>query len=565
MNFKRLFLALSLLLATAISAQASLGEQVKKIKCGKGVTLTGVVYCGDEPVEGVAVTDGSQIVRTDSNGIYRIASTKPYGLVYISTPSGYEPTRDRNIIPHFWAKTTLAPKKRERHDFELRKVADSRFSIFMCADSHFCNDTKRGDLAYFSEHHMPIVQSVYNEVKSNPVYTIFLGDITWDQYWVRANFDLDSVPEFLNENNYPMPVYTIMGNHDNDPSIPAGENTDFLAANRYRNVFGPTFYSMDKGGVHFVMLDNIVYKNTVKAGEKLKPGVVGSRNYEVYVDEAQLDWLRKDLASVDKSTTLVVCMHSPLRRLSEKGNASRAFKKGTEEALLAILKDFADVRIFAGHMHQSHCLKIGGYPNITEYTTPSVCGELWKTPNETGRNFCDDGTLAGFTLCTFDGGKLTDRVYYGQKGETTPIRMYDMNSVAKYYAESKDAPMLHHLCELLPNQKYYAAAEFAGYVYINCWYCDRGVKVEATEAGKPLEVEKVKSSDPWSAVAILGPAMKKKHKINKRNNKLSIVEHLYRVKPESADTPVTVTVTTPYGTKYTQTLERPAAFPAFDK
>ena len=562
MNFKRLFLVTALL-ALALSAQAALGDQIKKIKCGKGVTLTGVVYCDDKPVEGVAVTDGVNIVRTDKEGIYRLVSQKPYGLVYISTPSGYEPMNE-DVVPEFWAKTTLAPKKRERHDFALKKVDDSRFSVLMCADSHLCN-SDRGDLAFFSDYHMPLVRRVCDEVKDAPVYTIILGDITWDQYWVRANFDIDRSRRFLNENNYPTQVYTIMGNHDNDPSVPAGERTDFLAANRYRNVYGPTFYSMDKGGVHFVMLDNIVYKNTVKPGEKLKPGVVGSRNYDVYVDDAQLDWLRKDLASVDKSTTLVVCMHSPLRRLSEKGNASRAFKKGKEEALLDILKDYKDVRIFAGHMHQSHCLNIKGYPNITEYTTPSVCGELWKTPKHTGLNFCDDGSWAGFVLCTFDGGKLTDRTYCAQTGDNTPIRMYDMNTVGRYYAESKETPMLKHLCELLPNQKDYSAEEYANYVYINCWYCDHGVKIEASEAGKPLQVEKVKTSDPWSAVAILGPAMKKKHKTNARNNKLSIVEHFYRVRTEAPDTPVTVTVTTPYSTKYTQTLERPAAFPAFRK
>ncbi len=564
MKFKRLLFTFALL-AITVSAQAALGDQIKKIKCGKGITLTGVVYCDDKPVEGVAVTDGVEIVRTDKDGIYRLASQKPYGLVYISTPSGYEPTTDRNIIPQFWAKTTVAPKKRERHDFALKKVDDSRFSIIMSTDSHFCNDTKRGDLAYFSEHYMPVVRQAFDKVKSTPVYTIMLGDLTWDQYWVRANFDLESVTPFLNRNDYPTQVYTIMGNHDNDPSVPAGENTDFLAENRYRGVFGPTFYSMNKGGIHFVMLDNIVYKNTVKPNEKLKPGVVGSRNYDVYINDAQLEWLRKDLASVDKSATLVICMHSPLRRLSEKGSASRAFKKGKEEAFLDILKDYKDVRIFAGHMHQSHCLKIKGYPNITEYTTPSVCGELWKTPNHTGLNFCDDGSWAGFVLCSFDSGKLTDRVYYGQDGSTNPIRMYDMNAVRRYYAESNDAPMLKHLCEVLPNQKDYSAEEYADYVYINCWYCDRGVKVEASEAGKPLQVEKVKTSDPWAAVSVLGPAMKKKHKTNKRNNILSIVEHTYRVKTEASDTPVTVTVTTPYGTQYTQTLERPAAFPAFKK
>ena len=564
MNFKKITLLLALLVMT-LSVDAALGDKIKKIKCGKDITLTGVVCCGDEPVAGVAVTDGVNIVRTDADGIYRLASQKKYGLVYLSVPAGYEPLgKENGIVPDFWATTTLAPKKRERHDFELKKVDDSRVSMIICTDSHLCN-SDRGDLQFFTQNHMPVVRRVYDEVKDAPVYTVILGDITWDRFWTMTGFSIDNVVPYLTENNYPTQVYTVMGNHDNDPSVPAGENTDLLATARYRNVFGPTFYSMDKGGFHFVMLDNIVYKNEFNPKEKLKPGVVGSRNYDVYVDEAQIDWLRKDLAAVAKSTPIVVCMHSPLRRMAENGGVKAAFKKGKEQALLDLLKEYESVRIFAGHMHQSHCLPIEGYPNITEYTLPSVCGELWKTPKHTGINFCDDGSWAGFMLCTFDGGTLRNRTYYSQTGSDSPLRLYDMNSVSKYYAESKDATMLKHLCELLPNQKDYSAAEYADYVYINCWYCDRNVKIEADEAGTPLQVEEVKGSDPWGAVAILGPSLKKKKKGNKRSNTLSVVEHLYRVKTQSATTPVTVTVTTPYGERYTQTLERPAAFPAFGK
>ncbi|MGN0091849.1 MAG: metallophosphoesterase N-terminal domain-containing protein, partial [Alistipes sp.] len=313
MNFKKLTLLLALLVMT-LSADAALGDKIKKIKCGKDITLTGVVCCGDEPVAGVAVTDGVNIVRTDADGIYRLASQKKYGLVYLSVPAGYEPL-GKGIVPDFWAATTLAPKKRERHDFELKKVDDSRVSMIMCADTHLCN-SDRGDLQFFAQNHIPAVRRVYDEVNDAPVYTVILGDITWDRFWTMTGFSIDNVTPYLTENNYPTQVYTIMGNHDNDPSVPAGENTDLLATARYRNVFGPTFYSMDKGGFHFVMLDNIVYKNEFNPKEKLKPGVVGSRNYDVYVDEAQIDWLRKDLAAVAKSTPIVVCMHSPLRRIA---------------------------------------------------------------------------------------------------------------------------------------------------------------------------------------------------------------------------------------------------------
>ena len=63
----------ALLLSVSTAAIAGVyGDKVKKIKSPKGTTLTGVVYCGDEPLAGVSVTDGREIVKTDNNGIYRI-------------------------------------------------------------------------------------------------------------------------------------------------------------------------------------------------------------------------------------------------------------------------------------------------------------------------------------------------------------------------------------------------------------------------------------------------------------------------------------------------------------
>ena len=91
----------------------------------KGTTLTGVVKCDGKAISGVAVTDGEQIVYTNNRGVYNIISTKPYGLVYITTPSGYEPQMKDSVRPAFWAKTMEAANVKERHDFELKKVDDS--------------------------------------------------------------------------------------------------------------------------------------------------------------------------------------------------------------------------------------------------------------------------------------------------------------------------------------------------------------------------------------------------------------------------------------------------------
>lgn len=558
---KLVIFALLLSVSTAVIA-GGYGDKVKKIKSPKGTTLMGVVYCGDEPLAGVSVTDGREIVKTDKDGIYRIASTKPYGLVYISAPSGFAPTSKDGIMPQFWASTAAPAKKCERHDFELKKVDDKQFSIIFCSDSHFCNDPKRNDLHFFKTDHMAAVNKAFADAKEHPVYTLHLGDVTWDRFWAKTGFDLPQVPKLLSECNYPTLVYAIMGNHDNDPSVPHGENTDFIAENRWRETFGPTFYSMNIGGIHFVMLDDIVYKNELKAEMKRAQGVAGSRNYDCYVSPAQLEWLKKDLVSIDKSTPLIICMHASLLSRDDKGDVVRGLKKGEGEKLINAIKDFDCVRIFSGHKHQSHFFEVDGYPNISETNIPSICGELWDTGNKIGRNICDDGADAGLLLCSFDGKDITNKTFYGHR-DNIPIRMYDMNSVRDYYADSKDSAMLGHARELLPNQTNYADDQFENYVYINCWMCDNGTTVEVTEEGKPLVVESIKSSDPFASIAIIAANMQKKTKPDERMNRDSLVIHMYRVKTESATTPITVTVKTPFGETYTQTLERPAEFPNF--
>lgn len=51
-------------------------------------------------VEGVAVTDGRTIVRTDAKGRYRLASASDAEFVYLTLPDGYEIPAEA-ARPHF--------------------------------------------------------------------------------------------------------------------------------------------------------------------------------------------------------------------------------------------------------------------------------------------------------------------------------------------------------------------------------------------------------------------------------------------------------------------------------
>lgn len=528
------------------------------INSPEGTTLTGVVKCDGEAISGVAVTDGEQIVYTNERGEYNIASAKPYGLVYITTPSGYEPAMKDSVRPNFWAKTVEAIDVKERHDFELKKVDDSTFSVLMFSDTHFCNDPKRNDVKHFKELVMPAINRAAAETPHN-IFSVNLGDITWDRFWYATGLSIESVPQHLADNGFPMPFYCVNGNHDYDPSVPATDNPNVNAIKRFSDTFGPTFYSMNRGGVHFVMLDNIIYKNEVKENQKTAKGVVGSRNYDLYVDDAQLAWLAKDLQSVDKTTPVVVCMHAPLFSYNADGEQVSGFTDDKAEALVELVKGFESVRFFTGHSHRTMSFVHPEYPNIVEYNVTSVGGDLWTTPDKYGLNIGEDGADAGFYLCTFNNGELSKRWYSAEGGSEYPFRAYDMNEVAKVYKQSKE---LQYLCKLQKNQIDYSKPKFKNYIYVNCWIWENGCTLTATENGKPLKVEKSADSDPLAAKVIFAkPNIFETTKESKKTNRLSRAANMFRFKTSSATTPVVITLTTPDGQSYTQTFNRPTAFP----
>lgn len=524
----------------------------------KGTTLTGKVLCDNKPVAGVAVTDGEQIVTTDARGVYNIVSTKPYGLVYISTPSGYEPAMKDAVRAAFWARTTAPADKKERHDFELKKIDDSCFSVMMFSDTHFCNDPKRDDFTHFKNMAMPAINRAAADAEGT-LFAINMGDITWDRFWYATGVSIESVPQHLIDNQFPMPFYCVHGNHDYDPSVPSTDNPNVNAIQRYCNTFGPTFYSMNRGGVHFVMLDNILYKNEVKESQKTGEGVVGSRNYDLYVDDAQLAWLAKDLSAVEKSTPIVVCMHAPMFTYNDNGEQVYGFIDGKTELLVDLLKNFESVKVFSGHSHRTMSFVHPDYPNIVEYNITSIGGDLWNTPSKSGINIGEDGADAGLYLCTFEGKSFTKRWYSTEGGSEYPFRAYDMNQVAKVYKNSKE---LQYLCRLQRNQVDYSARAYANYIYVNCWTWEAGSTITITQNGKELKVEKVTDSDPLAAKVVFAkPTIFKTKKESAKTNRLAIAANMFRAKATDATSPVVITLITPTGGKFTQTLTRPTAFP----
>ena len=559
---------LSTLLALAVccnlSAQSTFTSTLKA-KPAKGATIYGTVECDGRPLEGVAVSDGFSIVKTDKKGVYNLISAKRNGNVFITIPSGYEaPVAEGDVQPQYWAALTADSKTAERHDFTLKAVDNDRHVMLAITDIHLSNQL--GDIEQLERIVMPRIRSEVERYRKQgiPVYTMCMGDSSFDLFWYDFLFDIKDFRNTIGRIGYPTPIFHTMGNHDNDGATPCDENTDFNATAKYRKTFGPTYYSINIGKVHYVMLDNIHYIN--KPGGKKAKGIVGSRNYSYDISPEQLAWLEQDLALVtDKTTPIVIGVHSPIYRYKNgmNGKININLDEQSGKALTALLQPFSNVHVLSGHAHRNRVTygktdtSQPELANIIDHNIVAVSGSLWYSSGFGGPMLGSLGEPAGCKIFTIDN---TDIKWYfkpTQFSAEEQFRCFDMNSVRDYFATNGEVKVfLDHF----PKRTNYAEWEQDNSVMIHVWDWAPDWKIEVTENGKPLEVIRKKAENPQMIVGLDIPNTVWLIKFDKKNNKRKLHPHMFHVVASAADTPIEVTVTDSFGKQYRQTMERPKPF-----
>ena len=547
---------ISILLLSLLSAPQLWGKSV--IVPEKGVTVMGVVSCEGRPMEGVLVSDGAIFTRTDSNGVYQLRSLKHYGSVFVITPSGYEPMVKRGILPRFWAPLNVDKiQKLEQHDFELRRVDNDNHRMIFLADLHL--SSRNDDMLQFKRLCLPALRGSAMAVRdSMPVYSMVLGDLCRNDSWYSQDIDPTDVLSVLATMRYPTMVYTVMGENEYDGAVPAGVMTDHTASELYAGGCAPRFYSINIGKVHYVVLDNTVFRNEEGDG-KYPTEVVGKRNYDRRVSGDQLAWLRRDLAFVeDKSTPIVVCMHHSALRTTNKGTLVKNFTKAEDtDSLVACFADFSSVRFVTAHTHRRRVAAPKEYPNIMEHNVAALSGSGWETVYNGYHHLCTDGGAAGFELFDYKGREV--QWHYepiSERGAT--FRVYDMNSVSRYYQKSGD---VKNMLRAYPGKRVdYGTEEFKNYLYINYWTEEPNSKLRVWEGDKDLKVRRVQQDDPLFSLA----SIVVRHR-NARGKRLNVgrntSQHLFRAKCAKDSTTVVVVATDPFGRSVTDTIVRPRPFP----
>lgn len=350
-------------------------------------TISGTVSGDDGALlEGVVISDGVNCVKTDSKGKYYLPtnlSTAEY--VFVSTPSGYAaPVEDGHAI--FWKFLKDCTKGADgKYDipFSLKKIANpERYTVFIFADPQPRKSTAGVEkIAYES---LTLCDDMYRDmkelaetIKDRPIYGIGLGDI--------VHQDLTLLPKYrTGMATTGISTYNVIGNHDQGHVLMA----DDQASKAYEAIMGPANFSFNLGGMHYLMLDNMIAPDpsTGKYSDECATGLT----------DAIWEWAKKDLAMVPTTTPLMVCAHSPMIR------GISGERSGDHLAdLRAILKKFPKAFVWAGHTHSTYNYAPAG-DVIEAHTVSRVTGELWA--NEfLGAN----GTPRGYIVFEYDNGSIS--------------------------------------------------------------------------------------------------------------------------------------------------------------
>ncbi|RPD45741.1 hypothetical protein DNI29_16420 [Hymenobacter sediminis] len=279
-------------------------------------------------VAGVLVSNGVELVPTDSRGRYHL-STRPGRLVFVVKPRGYAPAQPTS----WYYPPTAAP--RQTADFALRPAAEKN-----AHDVVLLGDIQAGsqdDLYHFN--HL-VTEELYDDPYA---FALTLGDITFDELSVypKTKASLKALGK---------PVYAVFGNHDQNYEVQQAAYAD----STYQRYFGPSYYALQYGSTHVVVLNDVAY--------------LGQKKYEGRVSAEQLTFLTNYLQHSAPQQLHVLAMHIPLGEVVNKAD------------LLRVLAKHPNVAFISAHEHRNR-REYHAQPSGTtwqEVVVGATCGSWWQ-------------------------------------------------------------------------------------------------------------------------------------------------------------------------------------------
>ena len=349
-------------------------------------TLSGHVRTtGGQPVPQAVVSDGYSVVPTDSTGRYTMPRNDSAQFVFLSVPAAYEMPMDTAGSPLLYAR--IEGTGDFTHDFTLTPFADGgkadlHHVLISLGDPQVRNEYDLWRLRNETARDIKALMASYPA--GTHFYASTSGDLVWDEYRLHPRYKA-----VWQEAGIPM--FPAIGNHDHDIHTCGDREADHY----FKAVFGPTYYSFNRGNIHYVVLDDINY--------------IGchSKNYQEGITPAQLRWLERDLAFVPRGKAVVIIAHAPFEGTTV-GNRQQVYNLLAERPPMH--------HIITGHQHMVINREITA--NLYDHTLGTSWGANWSG------HYAVDGAPNGYGV--FEAGKKGfESWYYKATGKP---RDYQINA-----------------------------------------------------------------------------------------------------------------------------------------
>ncbi|WP_181308656.1 calcineurin-like phosphoesterase family protein [Rufibacter sp. XAAS-G3-1] len=435
-------------------------------------TLSGTVRAQGKKLANVAVSDGFTVVKTNRRGQYELPFNQQARFVFVSIPAGYAFPQEKGLAKHY---KPITQNQKATYDFELAPLSqdDKKHSFLIWADPQI---RTKEDVALMMQDSVPDVQRLVQSMGQDTLlHGIGVGDLVWDNHKLFADYNKAVAAMGI-------PFFQALGNHDMDYRLGGDETSDAT----FQKTYGPTFYSFNRGQAHYIVLDDVRYLGT-------------ERDYDGYISEQQLNWLKEDLRHVPKDHLVIINAHIPI---------SNHVKN--REDLFALLKGY-QVHIMTGHTHNNYNMIREG---IYEHVHGTVCGAWWSGP------ICTDGTPNGYGVYEVEGNEL--KWYYKPTGK-------DKSYQVKVHVEE------------LTNQKRMIA---------NVWNWDSAWKVEWYADEKYMgTLQSTKGFDPEAVRTMQGEKLPARRAFAEPSR----TEHLFMAHFGPEVKKIRVVATDRFGNKYENT------------
>lgn len=491
-------------------------DEVVPITVGPGNDLFGRISdASGNPVKGVVVSDGFRCVLTDENGVYQMQRNVSAEFVMYTTPAEYEISLTYYNYPDFFSKIVPGDDNMFRKDFKLKKLpaVETDFTLICIGDPQ-CN-TK--DMRRFAQETIGDIKKTIAK-SSLPVYGLTVGDVVADEPAIfQAMRNIISATD--------IPVFHTPGNHDKSvdgTTLPRN-------AEKYKAVFGPVNYSFDRGQVHFISMDNVIFTT--------------NSDYKAGFSQQQVDWLKEDLAHVSKDKMIILMYHMPIRSSTSDNS----------KVVLELLKDYKEVHLMVGHTHYNENYIHNNLNNMYEHIHGAACGAWWHS------NINGDGTPVGYAVYDVRGTGISKWYYKPSlESESVQMRLHKGNEITGgQFAEYSYTNTWLSGITITDNT-----------VFANVWNADDDWTVNLFEDGQdkgPMAlVPNGESSgkvvkDPWSigyhiGVVGRGTPTSQGGTGGTKDNYLVSCKHLYYKEPSNPNAKIKVVATDRWGNKHEQEL-----------